>query len=186
MNRSARITSAIAAPTHNHPDVLAATPYVYLIPACRKAPEQPTDPPPTEHPEAPGTTLQTTGDAQEIFRRAFWREPSTADQILHAERREWISETDGVRRWQWFLCVKPGPELAEWLRTENPFLTLPIDPSTYQPPATSPDWFAAASTQTAEIHRNSDSGLTLLFDPKNNLLHATDAGHGFRVVTSRP
>lgn len=154
---------------------------LFGIPACRKAPEPPAAPP-DEHPEAPGATLQTNRAASDVFRRAFWREPGEDDEILHAERREWVAEESGVRRWQWFLTVKPSDALSQWLRSENPFLTTPVDRADYTPPASSPDWFPNSPTLArCEIHRHGSNGITLVFDPETNLLHATDSGAGFRT-----
>jgi len=148
--------------------------------ACRKAPET-TTPPPAEHPEAPGTTLQTTRDAEEIFRRAFWRDPAPEDLILHAERREWHSETDGVRRWQWFIEIEPGPAFHDWFFIENPFRLAPADPP---PPlaeaATAPAWFPRQPPASATVHQNPEGTFVVIYHPQQNKLHATDNGHGFR------
>ena len=65
--------------------------------------------------------LHANAVAPEVFRRAFWRDPSPEDRIPHAERREWISDNDNVRRWQWFLAVERGSVLTTRLRTGNPF-----------------------------------------------------------------
>jgi hypothetical protein len=40
-------------------------------------------------------------EAEEVFKRAFWRRPSAEDRILKAERHEW-HDAEGVSRWQWF------------------------------------------------------------------------------------
>ena len=65
--------------------------------------------------------LRTDTDPGEIFQRAFWRSPSADDRIVHAERREWSNDDNGVRHWEWFLEVEPGDKLVSWLREENPF-----------------------------------------------------------------
>src|SRR4051794_12896768 len=86
---------------------------IYLVaPVSTPLPEQVILPAATPAPEE--GTLQTNLDAVEVFRRAFWRDPAAADHILHAERREWVSEENGVRRWQWFIAVEPGLDLATW------------------------------------------------------------------------
>jgi len=62
----------------------------------------------------------------EIFRRAFWRQPTPADRIVHAERREWKDAADAVQRWQWFLQVEPGPALLAALRDPAVFGLAPV------------------------------------------------------------
>jgi len=129
----------------------------------------------------PGLHLETNRNAEAVFQRAFWRAPTPEDEILHAERREWVSDDDGVRRWQWFLAVKPGQTLNDWLRQENPFLTSAIDPGDYQPPTSSPSWFPSpAILARSEIQRHGANGITLIFDTHENHLYATDSGGGFR------
>jgi hypothetical protein len=51
-----------------------------------------------------GAPTKTMTDAEEIFKRAFWRRPENDDKLLHALRHEW-SDADGLQRWQWFLVV---------------------------------------------------------------------------------
>jgi len=162
------------------PRILLSLSLIFCFASCRKAPE-PEVPPPAEHPEAPGAILETNRDAEAVFQRAFWRAPTPDDEILHAERREWVSDDDGVRRWQWFLAVKPGQTLNDWLRQENPFLTSAIDPGDYQPPTSSPSWFPSpAILARSEIQRHGANGITLIFDTQENHLYATDSGGGFR------
>jgi hypothetical protein len=159
----------------------SALPLVCGLVACRKAPESPSRDIPAER----GTSLQITQEPAEVFRRAFWRDPSAADQILHAERREWVSENDGVRRWQWFLAIQPGTELTDWLQRENPFQTGPVEAAAYQPPPSSPAWFpTAAVLSRCKIQRQGENGMTLIFDPGDGRLYATDSGHGFSHSTS--
>jgi len=132
-------------------------------------------------------TLQTNEDAAEVFRRAFWREPAAEDRILHAQRREWVSEEDGVRRWQWFLAVEPGAELSRWLREENPFRLMAI--STSGAPAripAAPAWFPADGPAGAVVQRSPDGAMQLIFDPAANVFYVTDAGHGFAVAAKTP
>ena len=76
--------------------------------SSRVEPVETTAPPPEEN-----VTLRTNDDPQEVFQRAFWRRPTADERILHAERREWVSEEDGVRRWQWFLAVEPSGALNQ-------------------------------------------------------------------------
>src|SRR5690606_29163792 len=54
---------------------------------------------------APSTT--STTDHAEVFRRAFWRQPTSTDRILQAERR--VNPEDDS--WQWFIQLHPSPEL---------------------------------------------------------------------------
>jgi len=91
----------------------------------------------------PGESLAQQLDAADVFRRAFWRQPSKDDLITHAERREW-SETSGqqLRRWQWFLELTPAPELLESLRDEAKFGLVPTPtPRSWSVHAPPPRWF---------------------------------------------
>ena len=63
----------------------------------------------------------TVTDPAIVFQKAFWKRPTSEDQILHAERREWQSQ-DGLSKWQWFITVKPGPALVAHLITDNAFM----------------------------------------------------------------
>lgn len=138
--------------------------------------------------EPPDRTLpRTTGDAAEVFRRAFWREPAPDDRILHAERREWVSEENGgVRRWQWFLAVRPGPAFSTWLREGDAFRLAPANRADLERLRALPAWFPRPDQVAAcEIQRTADQGLTIIFDPAKNVLYATDAGHGFAVAARR-
>ncbi len=124
--------------------------------------------------------LRTSDDAVEVFRRAFWRDPTQEDQILHAERREWASEENGVRRWQWFLAVQPSAAFSTWLRESNPFHLAKVDRSALAVIRSSPTWFPATTDLArCEIQQTATGGMTVLFDPTTNTLYATDAGRGF-------
>lgn len=119
-------------------------------------------------------------DAKEVFRRAFWREPAAEDRILHAERREWVSGRDGVRRWQWFLAVEPSAALSAWLRESNPFNVAQVEHATFQRADSSPAWFPAAPRLArCQIQQTAHQGMTFIFDTAENVLYATDTGHGF-------
>jgi hypothetical protein len=89
-----------------------------------------------------GMTLTTITDPVLVFQKAFWRRPARDD--LNAERREWSTSADGVRQWRWFLAVKPGPALREWL-AGNPFslgeTSSPADLDS------APAWFPKASKE---------------------------------------
>lgn len=150
-------------------------------------------PQPATEPDTPlmapeeNVTLRVNADAQDVFKRAFWRRPAPEDRILNAERREWVSEEDGVRHWQWFLAVEPGAALSEYLREENPFSLvkadrLPTTPRLAPPPA----WFPAPTGSAhREIWCSRDGDMTLIFDTAQSRLFASGTGHGF-ATASRP
>jgi hypothetical protein len=129
----------------------------------------------------PGESLAQQADAAEVFRRAFWRQPSPQDIISNAERREW-SETSGqqLRRWQWFLEVTPGPELLEVLRDETKFgLVLTPTPRSWSALAPPPRWFPRRdSFDGYQVYQSPRGGMTVFYLPEKNLLFATDEGHG--------
>lgn len=146
-----------------------------LLPRTQTQP--PPAPPPDVKPEW-SAAVETQG--VEVFQRAFWRRPSPEDRILHAERIQWSASAGGVRKWQWFLAVEPGPALLKWLRETNPFSLQQT--TTYEAARDSgqtqrPAWFPATAGAPWEIQRGGT--MTLLFDLKSNRLYATDAGHGF-------
>lgn len=123
-------------------------------------------------------------DPEEVFRRAFWRHPAPEDRIIHAERFEWKSEDGTLARWQWFLEVNPGPALLAFLRDPGTLGLLPTDDAGSPPPAAPwqgrPLWFPpAGSTSGFEVLRDPQGALTLLYRANDNILFATDAGHGF-------
>jgi len=163
---------------------LGALGYFFLAPPPQASPEPRAETGPTAGKPAPveeKLTLQTSADAAEVFRRAFWREPAPEDRILHAERREWVSEEDGVRRWQWFLAVKAGVDLDQWLREQNPFSLVKRErPSPSAADAVRPAWFPAGGDLAGfEVQQAADGGMVLIFDPTTKTLFATDVGHGF-------
>jgi hypothetical protein len=160
---------------------LLAAGYYLLAPAPppHEAPMVTTAPPPEEN-----VTLRTNDDPQEVFQRAFWRRPTAEDRILHAERREWVSEEDGVRRWQWFLAVQPGAALDQWLREDNAFgLAKVASGTSIEDFPQAPSWFPKPNEIAGcEIHQTAGKKMTLIFDPAKKVLYATDAGHGFAVA----
>jgi hypothetical protein len=159
--------------------LLLALPLLFGFASCRKAPD-PDPAPPAEHPEAPGTTLQTNHDSAEIFRRAFWRDPTPEDKILNAERREWLSETDGVRRWQWFIEIEPSPAFRQWFFDENPFRLASVhSPPPLAEAASAPAWFPRHPPAAATVHQNTEGTFVVIYNPQDNNLYATDNGHGF-------
>jgi len=136
----------------------------------------------------PGESLALQADAAEVFRRAFWRQPSPQDIITNAERREW-SESSGqqLRRWQWFLEVKPGPELLDVLRDETKFgLVLTASPQSWSALAPPPRWFPRRDSFAGyQVYQSPRGGMTLFHQPEKNLLFACDEGHGMAApVTS--
>jgi len=114
----------------------------------------------------------------EIFRRAFWRQPTPADRIVHAERREWKDAADAVQRWQWFLQVEPGPALLAALRDPAVFGLAPVAAPRREPSAL-PAWFPAAPRAGDEILQSPAGGLTIFYREADHMLFATDSGRGF-------
>ena len=129
--------------------------------------------------EAPSTTVT---DAEEIFKRAFWRRPSEEDQILHAERHEW-SDEEGLQRWQWFLVVKASPKLIKDLRDDNAFGLTPGSSGPLSPEA--PVWFVFKPDDFSTF-QSSQTGLRLMFSKVDNTLYATDSGRGFTKGAPEP
>lgn len=128
---------------------------------------------------APTTTVT---DAEEIFKRAFWRPPGKDDEILHAERHEW-SDAEGLLRWQWFLVVKASPELIKDIRDDNAFGLVPGSSVSSNPEA--PNWFVF-SPDDFSIFRSPHSGMRLMFSKTDNTLYATDSGRGFTKGAPEP
>jgi hypothetical protein len=122
----------------------------------------------------------TQTDPVKVFQQAFWKRPTEDDQILHAERREWL-DRHGVSRWQWFIAVKPGPALIKHLREDNAFGLQKVR----QPVAAvgAPAWFVSAMPD--EVLGSPTSCLTLAFDP-SGVVYATDQGGGFRAGADAP
>lgn len=128
----------------------------------------------------PPSTTQT--DPREVFQRAFWRRPTEADEILHAERREW-KDAEAITRWQWFIKVNPSPELVKHLITDNAFnLAAASAPA---PVENAPAWFDATG-KAAQVLQSLDAHMQIIFDPQSNLLIATDTGGGFRQGAPEP
>jgi len=162
---------------------------------AQPSPEPPPAPGAASAPAAPPPPLTANPDADEIFRRAFWRRPTTRDRILHAERRETRSSADApgstlsdVERWQWFLAVHPSPELLAALRDPGTFGLAPVTaPRPWPDDPPPPRWFPAADALAGfEMLQATDAGLTVLYRTEGNLLYATDSGKGFAAPVSRP
>ena len=132
-------------------------------------------------PLLPGENLRADWPPEEVFRRAFWQHPGAHDRIVEAVRFE-SSAPDGVSRWVWFMKIHPSAELLRRLRdpstfgllvTSEPKLPLPGDISP-------PDWFPRANRAPGvEILQHPSQNLTLRYEPKDNLLYASDHGKGF-------
>src|SRR5690606_22691885 len=106
----------------------------------------------------------------EIFRRAFWRHPAPEDRIIQAERREQTDPDDGVKSWQWFLQVEPGPELLAALRNPATFGLMPAAiPRFPGNRASAPAWFQP--TADSEILQNPTGGLLLFYNKTQNTLY---------------
>ena len=125
--------------------------------------------------ESDGMSLTTVTDPSVVFKKAFWRRPDAGSEILHAERREWSTASDGVRKWQWFIAVSPGPQLLEWLDT-NPFSLAAAGSSKGLENA--PDWFPRPSMDF-QIQQNAEGHFTLMLSADRKQLFATDSGLGF-------
>lgn len=131
---------------------------------------------------ADGMSLKTTTDPKLVFQKALWRQPAGDDQILHAERREWSTSADGVRQWRWFLAVKPGPALREWL-AGNPFsLRETSSPADLD---SAPAWFPKASKEFI-VQQKADGHLTFMWSADRQSLYASDSGYGFASPSAGP
>ena len=124
----------------------------------------------------------TLNDAEEIFKKAFWRRPSPADQIQLAERHEW-RDADGLERWQWFLVVSASPELIKYLRDDNAFGLVPASAAPVVSEA--PAWFRFKPDDFAVLQA-SHAGMRLMFSKSDNTLYATDSGRGFTKGAPEP
>jgi hypothetical protein len=129
---------------------------------------------------APPTLTLT--DAEEIFKKAFWRRPSPADQIQLAERHEW-RDADGLERWQWFLVVSASPELIKYLRDDNAFGLVPASAAPVVSEA--PAWFRF-KPEDVTVLQASHAGMRLMFSKSDNTLYATDSGRGFTKGAPEP
>lgn len=124
----------------------------------------------------------TITDAEEIFKKAFWRRPAADDEILHAVRHEWRDE-GGLLRWQWFLVVKASPGLVRYLRDENAFGLAPASSPSVTPEA--PAWFRFDPAKVVRL-QSPQSALQLIFSNHDSTIHATASGRGFTRGTPEP
>ena len=129
-----------------------------------------------------GPPTLTVTDGEEIFKKAFWRQPAVGDEILHAERHEW-SDAGGLLRWQWFLVVKASPALIKYLRDDNAFGLAPG--ATGDAVAEAPSWFKYDDDEVTTL-MGPGSGLRLMFSKSGNRLYATAAGRGFTRGAPEP
>lgn len=129
---------------------------------------------------APPTLTMT--DAEEIFKKAFWRRPDAEDEILHAVRHEW-SDEGGLLRWQWFLVVKASPGLVRYLREENAFGLVAGTAAVED--ATAPSWFRLKPVEVSLLQAPG-GGMRLMFSNKDNTLYATASGRGFTRGAPEP
>ena len=148
--------------------------------------DRPADAPAAASPPTPG--LRDDWPEEEVFRRAFWRHPTPEDRIVRAVRLEW-SDRDDVARWAWFMQLHPGPGLLRDLRDADAFGLMPVStPRLWLPddlPA--PGWYPARSLDGEfEILQHPVQSLTLLYRPSDNLLFASDHGHGFAPAIPKP
>ena len=137
---------------------------------------------PPAKPDADG--LARENDPAAVFQRAFWRRPTSADKILHAERRDWLDASSGVEKWQWFIAVEPSAAFRDWLIKDNPFELVAVAPGTDLAPLSSPPtWFPPANELAAlTCYRNREGRYLVFHDTTTHRLYATDAGGGFAVA----
>jgi hypothetical protein len=142
---------------------------------------QPAELPVVTKSAGPGQSVAITRSPEEIFRRAFWRRPTAADRIVHADRREWSDHDQAVQRWQWFLQVRPSAALLSTLRDPATFGLVPSAASDSPiKPSSAPAWFPSdAQLAGCEILQSPAGGLTVYYQAADNVLFATDAGRGF-------
>ena len=124
----------------------------------------------------------TVTDAEEIFKKAFWRRPAADDEILHAVRHEWRDE-GGLLRWQWFLVVKASPGLVQYLRDDNAFGLVPASSPSAIPEA--PAWFRFDPEKVMRL-QSPQSALQLIFSTHDSTIHATASGRGFTRGAPEP
>ena len=141
-------------------------------------------PPPAEIPivwrDGPPDLLSR--DPEEIFKKAFWRRPSSLDQIQQAERHEW-RDAGGLKRWQWFLVVKASPDLIKYLRDDNAFGLVATSDALEVTEA--PSWFQF-ELKEIPVLQSRHTGMRLMFSKSDSTLYATDSGRGFTNGAPEP
>lgn len=160
-------------------DAIAAAALALFLSSCERQKDQ------SGQPDLTDLSNQTDlpdPNATEVFKKAFWRAPSAGDEILHADRREW-SDAEGVTKWQWFIAVKPSPELLKYLRDDNAFGLTPAESA--QLPEDKPAWFVFDTSEVSVL--SSPRGrMQLIFQQRENTLYATDAGGGLQRGAPEP
>lgn len=124
----------------------------------------------------------TVTDAEEIFKKGFWRRPTPDDLILHAERHEW-SDENGLQRWQWFLVVEASESLIQYLRDDNAFGLVAASKVVQVDDA--PAWFRFDPEKVSTL-QSPNSGMRLWFNKTDNTLYATASGRGFTKGAPEP
>lgn len=146
-------------------------------------PEKPAPPVPpapvTAKTQGPAPT-SVNADPAEVFQRAFWKRPTSEDRIEAAERREWADD-NGVRKWQWFIKLKPSAALVKHLREDNAFDLRPREKALAIEGA--PSWFSFKNGEV-EILEAPSGQMRLVFGKDNGVLFATDSGGGFQQGVS--
>jgi hypothetical protein len=144
------------------------------------SPAQPAAPEPSIAWEAePPAAIEE--EAEEVFKRAFWRRPGADDRILHAVRHAW-HDAAGVSRWQWFLIVDPSAGLLQDLRARNVFSLVPgTIPASREAPA----WFSYDREAVASW-RSLDGRMQLAFRHTDDRIYACASGLGFTKGAAAP
>lgn len=133
----------------------------------------------------PHSPTNTINDPVSVFQSAFWKRPTSEDEILNAERREWRDGGD-ISQWQWFISVRPSPPLVAHLITDNAFALSPSQNGRPRQPKNAPNWFPKEADTDAQVFTGNSGAFTLIWDKANNLLHATGSGGGFHRGASEP
>ncbi len=119
---------------------------------------------------------------EEIFQRAFWRRPRPEDRIFHAERREW-DDSEGLKKWQWFIKVQASTELMRFLREDNPF---GMTRAAFLPCLKDqPSWFSP-NHDHFDTFVSKQGDLVMSFSRDDRVIFATDRGFGFRAGAPEP
>jgi hypothetical protein len=116
-------------------------------------------------------------DKTEVFQKAFWKRPGPLDEIMHAERREWLGDA-GVSRWQWFLVVRPSPELLRHVKEDNVFSLRAVPGIAV--PSQAPEWFPTVF-ENATCFQSASGSMKLVFSNHDEWIYATDEGGGFQA-----
>lgn len=148
------------------------------------SPRQALDTPQSVSDDERSSPFSSIKEPAEVFQKAFWKRPTADDTILHAERREWKTNT-GVSKWQWYISVRPSPVLVEYLIQGNAFMLVKMDEPELPALEAKPEWFPE-SMDGYQVLANASRSYRLLWDPKANLLHATDSGGGFQPGAPEP